>query len=334
MIVLGIETSCDDTSVALVRGGRDVLSCVVTSQDEFHARFGGVVPEIASRRHLETIDEALRLTLEKAGVALDSVGGVAASQGPGLIGSLLVGLNFAKGLAYARGLPFVGVNHVEGHLFAARLGERPAEPPFVGLVVSGGHTNVYRVDENGASPLGRTVDDAAGECFDKTAKLLGLGFPGGVQIDRLARGGDPAAVDLPRPMLRSGDLRFSFSGLKTAVRTYVESRPSPLPEKELADLCASLNAAVVDVLVAKLADAATAQGVRHVVVAGGVAANTMLRERAYAMCGERGWDCFIPDFRLCTDNAAMIAAAGDALLTAGKRSDWSANAFASLRKGA
>lgn len=333
MLVLGIESSCDDTSAAVVEDGATVRSCVVARQDEFHEKYGGVVPEIASRKHLEVIAAVVREAHERAGVSRADIEGVAVSQGPGLVGSLLVGLNFAKAYAYAANLPFVGINHVEGHLWASRLGERPATPPFVGLVVSGGHTNLYFVDADRAMNLvGRTVDDAAGECFDKVAKMLGLGFPGGAMIDRLAATGDPNRVDLPRPLIRSGDYRFSFSGLKTAVRTHLEHRGSIPVGNDLGDLCASLNAAVVDVLLEKLHAAAREFGASRVVIAGGVAANRMLRDTATRRFAEAGIDVFIPDFLFCTDNAAMIAAAGDALLSARVRSPWTANAYASIRK--
>ncbi|MCC6160256.1 MAG: tRNA (adenosine(37)-N6)-threonylcarbamoyltransferase complex transferase subunit TsaD [Deltaproteobacteria bacterium] len=333
MLVLGIESSCDDTSAAVVEDGTRVRSCVVARQDEFHAKYGGVVPEIASRKHLEVIAAVVREAHARAGIEKSEIGGVAVSQGPGLVGSLIVGLNFAKAYAYAANLPFIGINHVEGHLWASRLGDRPAEPPFVGLVVSGGHTNLYLVDADRSMRLvGRTVDDAAGECFDKVAKMLGLGFPGGAMIDRLAAGGDPEGVDLPRPLIRSGDFRFSFSGLKTAVRTHLERRDMPPEGRDLGDLCASLNAAVVDVLLEKLQVAAREFGVGRVVIAGGVAANRMLRESAARRFEGAGIELSVPDFLFCTDNAAMIAAAGDSLLTAGVRSPWTANAYASIKK--
>ncbi|MCZ7582293.1 MAG: tRNA (adenosine(37)-N6)-threonylcarbamoyltransferase complex transferase subunit TsaD [Deltaproteobacteria bacterium] len=331
MRILGIESSCDDTSAAVVQDGRRVLSCVVATQDAFHEKYGGVVPEIASRRHIEVIDQVMAEALEQAGVGADGLDGVAATQGPGLIGSLLVGLNYAKAFAFGRGLPFVGVNHVEAHLFAARLDERAPEPPFVGLVVSGGHTNLYHVsDPREVRLLGKTVDDAAGECLDKSAKLLGLGFPGGAALDRLAEEGDASAVPLPRPMIASGDHAFSFSGLKTAVKSTWTTPARRSKEKSWPISPPPFVAAVADVLAAKLFHAAEQTGARRIVIAGGVAASRRLRERVSREAEKRGMDLFIPDLTFCTDNAAMIAAAGTAALRAGERSDWSLDAFASL----
>ncbi|MCB9478092.1 MAG: tRNA (adenosine(37)-N6)-threonylcarbamoyltransferase complex transferase subunit TsaD [Deltaproteobacteria bacterium] len=333
MRILAIESSCDDTSAAVVDDGRVVLSCVVSSQDAFHAKYGGVVPELASRRHLEMIGPVVDEALQRADTSLNEIDAVAATNGPGLIGSLLVGLNFAKSLAFARGLPFAAVNHIEGHLFAARLGDKAPAPPFVGLVVSGGHTDLYRVEvDYRPRLLGRTRDDAAGECFDKVAKMLGLGFPGGVVIDKLSRDGDPNGVELPRPMLHSGDDAFSFSGLKTAVKTHVETHGEP-EGKALNDLAASLSAAIVDVLCAKLFAAAERERVSQVVVCGGVAANSMLRARVTQEAERRGMELFIPAIAFCTDNAAMIGAAGQALLDRQGPSPLSVNAFASLVKG-
>ncbi len=334
MIVLGIESSCDDTSAAVVKDGRRVLSCVVTGQDSFHEKFGGVVPEIASRRHISVIDEIVRKAVMDSGVPLGDIEGVAATCGPGLIGAILVGLNYAKGLAYSLGVPLVGVNHVEAHLFAARLADIPPATPFVGLVVSGGHTNLYHVQAmDQIYLLGRTVDDAAGECFDKIGKLLGLDYPAGAQIDRLAADGDGAAICFPRPMIRSGDLNFSFSGLKTAVKNYIAKLDHTPEGRELCDIAAGFSAAVVDVLIAKLLVAAKQCKVGRIVIAGGVAANGLLRDRAAKSADEHGLDLFIPSLSFCTDNAAMIAASGTRALQSGESSPWSLNAFASLTKG-
>ncbi|MBZ0273123.1 tRNA (adenosine(37)-N6)-threonylcarbamoyltransferase complex transferase subunit TsaD [bacterium] len=334
MNILGIESSCDDTSAAVVRDGREALSNVVARQDELHEAFGGVVPELASRRHLELIDVIVTRALGQAGMTLDDIDAVAVALGPGLVGSLLAGLNYAKGLAFARGLPFLAINHVEAHLFAARLGETPPDPPFVGLVVSGGHTNLYLAGEDGATRLvGKTVDDAAGECLDKIARHLGLGFPGGAALDALARDGDPKAVALPRPKLSAGDLLFSFSGLKTAARRHIDLLGDAPSDKDRADLAASVIEAVCDVLVAKTVAAARAHGAKRVVIAGGVAANSRLREAARAAARAEGFELFVPPLAFCTDNAAMIAAAAFARMARGEISPWSVNAFATLGTG-
>ncbi|NMC73093.1 MAG: tRNA (adenosine(37)-N6)-threonylcarbamoyltransferase complex transferase subunit TsaD, partial [Geobacteraceae bacterium] len=247
MLLLAIESSCDETSAAVVRDGKTILSNVISTQEAVHAAYGGVVPEIASRKHLEVITPVIEEALKQASVSLDQVEGVAVTQGPGLAGSLLVGISAAKAIAYARRLPLVGVHHIEGHLFAVFL-ENPVEFPFVALVVSGGHTHLYRVDAVGEyRTLGQTRDDAAGESFDKVAKILGLPYPGGAVIDRLACGGDPTGIKLPRPLLRDGSCNFSFSGLKTAVLQYVAKNPSSSEGGQLNDLCASFQAAVCEV---------------------------------------------------------------------------------------
>ncbi|MDI6712663.1 MAG: tRNA (adenosine(37)-N6)-threonylcarbamoyltransferase complex transferase subunit TsaD [Anaerosomatales bacterium] len=308
-MVLAIETSCDETAAAVMRGGCELLSSVVASQVDFHARFGGVVPEIASRKHTEAIVGVVDEALEQAGVGFEDLHAVAVTQGPGLVGTLVVGLAYAKGLAFARNLPLVGVNHLEGHLYAARLHDPALEPPFVALVVSGGHTMLVHVPEWGRHRvLGRTLDDAAGEAFDKVAKLLGLGYPGGPAISRLAAEGDPDAIPFPRAMLRSGDLDVSLSGLKTAVLQYVQRERAAGRELHLPNIAASFQAAVVDVQVAKTVRAATKHGVRSVVMAGGVAANAALREALRAALAEHDVRLVVPPMALCTDNAAMIAA--------------------------
>ncbi|MCK6526278.1 tRNA (adenosine(37)-N6)-threonylcarbamoyltransferase complex transferase subunit TsaD [Myxococcota bacterium] len=318
MIVLGIESSCDETAAAVVDGG-GVRSDVVSSQVDLHARWGGVVPEIASRAHLDRIGPVVRQALREAGIGLGSVEGVAVTCAPGLVGSLLVGVSYAKSLAFVRGLPLVGVHHLEGHLLAPFLSGGAPEFPFVALVVSGGHTALYRADGFGEyRTLGETRDDAAGEAFDKAAKLLGLPYPGGVVIDRLARGGDPAAVRFPRGMVGKGGLDFSFSGLKTALLQHV--RTHGIPEGQgLADLCASYQEAIVDVLARKTLKAAERAGVGRIVLSGGVAANSRLRERM-GRDGERhGLSVRLPEGRHCTDNAAMIAYAGRQRLVGGER---------------
>jgi N6-L-threonylcarbamoyladenine synthase len=332
VIVLGVETSCDETAAAVVDGGR-VRSSVVASQVELHGPWGGVVPELASRRHLEAVLPVMRAAAERAGLAgLEAVEGVAVTQGPGLVGALLVGLAAAKGFAYARRLPFVGVHHHEAHLHAIRLERPELDYPFVGLLVSGGHTSLHLASGLGRYRLlGRTVDDAAGEAFDKGAKLLGLGYPGGAAIDRLARDGDPASVRFPRARLGPPGgpepLDFSFSGLKTALRQRLEREGVPeAGSRALADLVAAFQEAIVEPLVEKAVQAARAAGVRRLVVAGGVAANSRLRERLAESCAAEGLELFAPSLHLCTDNAAMVAGLGEAYLLAGRRSSWDADA--------
>ena len=330
MIVLGIETSCDETAAAVLDGGRKVLSSVVASQDTLHGPYGGVVPELASRRHLEVILPVVGETLARAGMGLGDVEGIAVTQGPGLVGSLLVGCSVAKSIAYARGIPLVGVNHLEGHIYAAFLAEPSLAPPFLALVVSGGHTALYLARAAGCyERIGQTRDDAAGEAFDKVAKLLGLGYPGGPLIERVARSGDPKAIRFPTAQMSDGASDFSFSGIKTAVSLYVK-RAGPLGEAQVADVAASFQATAVKMLVRKSARAALRLHVRRLVLTGGVAANGALREALQAECGERGWELFIPSRALCTDNAAMIAAAGHDRLVAGERAPLTMNAVPDL----
>ena len=307
--MLAVETSCDETSVAVVdrtAHGHRVLANVVSSQVETHAPFGGVVPEVASRAHLEMLEPVISAALDESGVAASTIDAVAATEGPGLIGALLVGVSSAKALAVAWGVPYVGVNHMEGHLFAAFL-ERPDLPtPTVVLLVSGGHTMLVEVRELGDYRLlGSTVDDAAGEAFDKVARYLGLGYPGGPIIDRLARSGDPTAIRFPRGMIDEG-LDFSFSGMKTAVINYVRRHP----EASDVDLAAGFQEAVVDVLVTKTIRAARRHDAAAVAIGGGVAANSRLRERFATEAAAAGLHHLVPDRAYCTDNAAMIAAAG------------------------
>ena len=310
-VVIAIETSCDETAAAVMCGGTEVLSSVVASQVDFHARFGGVVPEIASRKHTEAIVGVVTEALARAGTTLAHVDAIAVTQGPGLIGALVVGLAYAKGLAFATGLPLVGVNHLEGHIFANLLADPDLEPPLVALLVSGGHTSLVHVPEWGVyETLGETLDDAAGEAFDKVAKVLGLGYPGGPVLSRLAADGDPTAIDFPRAMMRSGDYRFSLSGLKTAVINHIRHEREAGREIDLPDLAASFQAAIVDVQVAKTVRAAEEYGVRTVCLAGGVAANPSLRESLRAALAEKDVELTVPAITLCTDNAAMIAAAG------------------------
>jgi N6-L-threonylcarbamoyladenine synthase len=309
VLVLGIETSCDETAAAVVEaidGRFDVRSSVVSSQIDLHARYGGVVPEVASRAHVERLVPAVAEALVEAGVDGPELDAVAATVGPGLIGSLLVGTSAAKGLALVWGKPFVGVNHLEAHLFAPFLDDPDVEPPLVVLLVSGGHTLLVHLEDLGRyRVLGSTLDDAAGEAFDKVARFLGLGYPGGPAVDRLATQGRADAIAFPRSMLNDG-LDFSFSGLKTAVVNHVRRNP----DVSTADVAASFQEAAVDVLVAKARRAADQLGVGAMGLGGGVAANTRLRERWLDACVEDGRRCYLPSRSMCTDNAAMVAAAG------------------------
>ena len=320
MKILGIETSCDETAAAVVEDGRRALSDVVATQIELHRRWGGVVPELASRNHVMQVMPVVDEALGRAGVAPADLDGVAVTSGPGLIGALLVGVQVAKALAFAWDKPLARVNHLEGHLVASFLAERPPEFPFLGLVVSGGHTSLYAAEAFGRYRLlGATRDDAAGEAFDKGAKLLGLPYPGGIAIDRLAKEGDAGAVRFPRAIVRGSELDFSFSGLKTALLHHV--RRQGVPEgKALADLCASYQEAIVGALVQKLFRAARMYQFRRVVLAGGVAANSRLRAAVAARAAEYDdVEVFLPAPKLCTDNAAMIAVAGTHALRRGER---------------
>jgi N6-L-threonylcarbamoyladenine synthase len=318
MLTLGIESSCDETAAAVVEDGRKVLSSVVASQVELHSPYGGVVPELASRNHVLKILPVVEGALKDAGVTLDGIDGMAVTAGPGLMGSLLVGVMFAKALSMSRGLPLVGVNHLEGHLAAVRLEPENPDFPFVGLVVSGGHTSIYLVEDQGVYKLmGRTRDDAAGEAFDKVAKLLGLGYPGGPVIDRLSKEGDPRAFKLPRAMPKR--LEFSFSGLKTSVVNIVRAEGVP-SGRRLNDLVASFQEAVADSLASKLMLAANKAGVDGVAVAGGVACNSRIRQVIKERADSEGIRAYFAAPNNCTDNAAMIAAAGYPRLLAGENS--------------
>jgi N6-L-threonylcarbamoyladenine synthase len=328
VIVLGVETSCDDTCAAVLRDGRE-LSSVVASQDDVHAPYGGVVPELAARNHVVHVGPTIERALGDAGISLDDVDGVAATRGPGLVGSLLVGLGVAKAIARRRRLPFVGVHHIEGHLLSIAL-DREVARPFLGLVVSGGHSALYWAREDGGyAVLGQTRDDAAGEAFDKGAKLLGLGYPGGREIERLAAVGDPQAIALPRPRVRGAALDLSFSGLKTALWQARRDRPAASP----ADLAASFQRAIVEMLVTAARRAVRATGTTRLVLAGGVSANRALREAMGAMAMEEGAELHVPPLRRCTDNAAMIAWAGWRRLARGESDPLDLNAEADLPLG-
>jgi N6-L-threonylcarbamoyladenine synthase len=334
MIVLAIETSCDDTGAAVLLDGRKILSNVVSSQVSIHQKYGGVVPELASRRHIESIVPIVSQALEEAKITLSEIDGVAVTHGPGLVGSLLVGLSFAKSLSFARGIPFIGVNHIEGHLSAIFLEKESPRFPFIGLVVSGGHTSLFRVDGFGKyKRLGQTRDDAAGEAFDKVAKLLGLDYPGGPIIDELSKQGNPKAIRFPRPSLGKNSFDFSFSGLKTAVVNYVRSHPEPqggYPETLVRDIVSSFQEAVVEVLVKKTLQAAQHQELRRVVLSGGVAANSRLREKIREEALEKRMKVYLPSPFFCTDNAAMVGVVGYEYLKRGIQSPLSLNAFSNL----
>ncbi len=343
MLVLGIESSCDETAAAVVSDGR-LLSNLVASQDEVHARYGGVVPELASRRHMESIIPLARAAVSEAGIGMADIEGIAVTTAPGLLGSLLVGIQFAKGMAFATGKPIVGINHLEGHLNAVRLERNDVPYPHVALLVSGGHTSLYLVRDFGDYKLlGATRDDAAGEAFDKVAKLLGLGYPGGPVIDRLSEKGDPNAFRFTTPKFEhsakfgSGNphLDFSFSGIKTAVLLNHRDAASKgrVNAQYVADLVASFQEAVVKFLTDRAVTAAKETAAKAVVLAGGVAANRHLRKRLEERCSDSGLECLIPSFHLCTDNAAMIAYVGERYLRQGKRSDMALNATANEEIG-
>ena len=305
-VVLGIETSCDETAAAVVMGGNDVLSSVVATQIDLHARYGGVVPEIASRAHVEAMNVVIRQAITQSGVPIERIDAVAATVGPGLIGALLVGVAAAKSVALVLDKPFIGVNHLEAHLYAALLDDPHVEYPMLVVLVSGGNTLFVEMRGHGDfSVIGQTIDDAAGEAFDKVARFLDLGHPGGPAIDRIALTGNANAIDFPRAMLHDG-LDVSFSGLKTSVINYVRKNPTV----STADVAASFQYAVVDVLAAKARKAAQQIGAKTVALGGGVAANSLLRSTMTTVCAEAGWRLVLPSMGMCTDNAAMIASAG------------------------
>jgi N6-L-threonylcarbamoyladenine synthase len=310
LLILGIETSCDETSIAVVKGGREVLSNIVSSQIDIHARFGGVVPEVASRNHTMAIVNVLDESLKAANVTLADIDAVAVTYGAGLIGALMVGVNFAKGLAYANDLPLIAVNHIKGHIAASYIAFKELEPEFICLIVSGGHTAILRVNNYTKHTLiGSTLDDAVGEAYDKVARVLGLGYPGGPKIDKLAKQGKANIQFTTRDKLAK-TFNFSYSGLKTAVINYVHTLKQKGEELPINDICASFQVAAIDVLVEKAIKAAKKQKLNKIVLAGGVAANSYLRERIDTRCREEGLKAYYPERSMCTDNAAMIASQG------------------------
>jgi N6-L-threonylcarbamoyladenine synthase len=331
MLILGIESSCDETAAAVVEDGRRILSSVVASQVEIHHRYGGVVPELASRRHIEKIAAVVEEAIEQAGVDRQGLDGIAATRGPGLVGSLLVGFSFAKAFAYGLALPMLGVDHLEGHVNSVFLTDDPPPFPFVALLASGGHTSIYKVSDHCRMRLlGQTLDDAAGEAYDKVSKMLGLGYPGGEVIDRMAGRGDPEKIRFPRPYLDRERFDFSFSGIKTAVKRYIETHPEAAAD-EIPDIAAGFQAAVIDVLVEKLLNAAEAERCGHAALVGGVAANRGLRSRLESEGKKRAVRLHLPPVSLCGDNAAMIAAAGFHRRQAGKRTGLDADVYSRVK---
>ncbi len=330
MIVLGIETSCDETAAAVIENDQ-VRSSIISSQ-EIHTKFGGVVPELASRAHVRLIVPIVERALKEAGTTLDEIDGLAVTYGPGLVGALLVGLNFVKGIATATGKPFVGVNHIEGHIYGTILSQPEVEFPIIFLIVSGGHTQIVLMEDHlSYHIIGQTRDDAVGEAFDKGAKLLGLGYPGGPMIDKLAQSGNPDFVKFPRAMLKKTPFDFSYSGLKTALLVYLKSISEEEKKAHLNDICASYQKAAVEVLVRKTLLAVKEFGAKRVALAGGVAANSLLRSWLKEECEKEGLELYIPELKYCTDNAAMIARAGLEYLKRGHHSPLTLNAYPALK---
>ncbi len=321
MIILGIETSCDETAASIVVDGSEILSSVVSSQVDVHHKYGGVVPELASRKHIEDIVPIVKEAVSKAGINFKQIDALAVTQGPGLIGSLIVGFAFAKSFAYTLGIPWIGVNHLEGHINSVFLESNPPTFPFVSLLVSGGHTSVYYVKyHTDIEVMGQTRDDAAGEAFDKVSKAIGFGYPGGIIIDRLAKKGDPSKIIFPRAYLDKSGFDFSFSGIKTSVNRYIQTHNNEYKD-QIADIVAGFQESVVDVLSYKVLNAAMKMDCDQISIVGGVAANSRLRERVKQDAGPKGIKVYIPSVDLCGDNAAMIAATGYQYLKNGKSSD-------------
>lgn len=327
ILILGVETSCDETSAAIVRNGREVLGHKIASQIQLHKKYGGVVPEIASRKHVETINPLIDETMKQGGISFDQLDAIAVTYGPGLVGALLVGVATAKALAYGLFIPLVGIHHIEGHISANYITHPTLEPPFLCLVASGGHSHLIWVEDYGQYEiLGQTIDDAAGEAYDKVARTLGLGYPGGPLIDKLAQRGNPHFVEFPRPYINEPHYNFSFSGLKTSVINSLHTMEQGGESFEVEDIAASFQQAVVDVLANKTIRAAVDKGTDKIVLAGGVAANSALRARLDRDCREKGIDLYYPTPILCTDNGAMIGSAGFYKLKKGIISDLDLNA--------
>lgn len=332
IIVLAIETSCDETSVAIVKDGREVLANVISSQIDIHKKFGGVVPEVASRKHIENINAIIQEALDKARITFDDIDVVATTYGPGLVGALLVGLSSAKAIAFGKNIPLVGVNHIEGHIYANFIEDKSLEPPFMSLIVSGGHTHLVYVEDYGQYEiLGRTRDDAAGEAFDKVARSLELGYPGGPIIDNLAKKGNKEAIDFPRSYLEEGSFDFSFSGLKSAVLNYLNNSKQKSLNIVVEDVAASFQEAVVEVLVEKSIKAAKLKNSKIIALAGGVASNSRLRDLMKKRCDEENIELKYPSKILCTDNGAMIGSVGYYNYIKGIRSDLDLNAVPNLK---
>lgn len=334
VIILAIESSCDETAAAVVVNGREVRSNVISSQIELHKLYGGVVPEIASRKHIEKINQVIEEALSEAGVTLDDIDAIGVTYGPGLVGALLVGVAEAKAIAYAKNIPLVGVHHIEGHISANFIENKELEPPFICLVVSGGHTHLVCVKDYGKYEIiGRTRDDAAGEAFDKVARAIGLGYPGGPKIDKLSKEGNPEAIIFPKAHISDAPYDFSFSGVKSAVLNYINGCDMKGQSYNKADIAASFQKAVTDVLVDNALRAVKEYGINKLAIAGGVASNSSLRGEMKRACGENGVEFFYPSPILCTDNAAMIGAAAYYEYIAGVRSGWDLNAVPNLKLG-
>jgi N6-L-threonylcarbamoyladenine synthase len=334
VLILAIESSCDETAAAVVKNGREVLSNVINTQIAIHTEYGGVVPEIASRKHIENINPVIRKALEDAGVTLDDIDAIGVTYGPGLVGALLVGVAEAKAIAFAKNKPLVGVHHIEGHISANYVENKELEPPFVALVVSGGHTHLVKVNDYGEYEIvGRTRDDAAGEAFDKVARAIGLGYPGGPKIDKLAKEGNPDAIEFPRAHVDDAPYDFSFSGIKSAVLNYINSANMQGKEINRADVAASFQKAVVDALVSRAVRLAKECGMHKLAIAGGVASNSALRAAIQEECTKNNISFYSPSPVLCTDNAAMIGAAAYYEYIKGVRHGYDLNAIPNLKLG-